>query len=130
MLLAGLTSTATRSKRSAGTLADTKLEMEVISQCGSGRLDNYKPSRTNMARTKLERKLVVVEYSRITVPDSVHMGDPAGALCGDAQGEELSERTLDGLERETRHARVFERTDGELQVESKGIRHCDVLGGK
>ena len=58
-------------------LADTKLEMEVISQCGSGGLGDYKPSRTNMARLKLEGQLDVVEYSRITVPDSVHMGDPA-----------------------------------------------------
>ena len=66
-----------------------------------------------MARMKLEGQLGVVEYSQITVPDSVHMGDPAG-LCGDAQGEELSERSLHGLEREARHARVFERTDGEL----------------
>ena len=78
MLLAGLTTTATRSKKNARTLADTKLEMEVISQCGSGGLDDYKPSRTNMARMKLEGQLDVVEYSRITVPDSVHMGDPAG----------------------------------------------------
>ena len=36
MLLAGLTITATRSKKTARTLADTKLEMEIISQCGSG----------------------------------------------------------------------------------------------
>ena len=78
MRMAGLTTTATRSKKNARTLADTKLEMEVISQCGSGRLDDYKPSRTNMARMKLEGQLDVVEYSRITVPDSVHMGDPAG----------------------------------------------------
>ena len=73
MLLAGLTSTATRSKKSARTLADTKLEMEVISHGGSGGLDDYKPSRSNMARMRLEGQLGVVEYSRITVPDSVHM---------------------------------------------------------
>ena len=78
MLLAGLTTTATRSKKNARTLVDTKLEMEVISQCGSGGLDDYKPSRTNMARMKLKGQLDVVEYSRITVPDSVHVGDPAG----------------------------------------------------
>ena len=78
MLLAGLTTTATRSKKSAKTLADTKVEMEVISQCGSGGLDDYKASRTNMARMKLEGQLGVVEYSWITVPDSVHMADPAG----------------------------------------------------
>ena len=31
-----------------------------------------------MARMKLEGQLDVVEYSQITVPDSVHVGDPAG----------------------------------------------------
>ena len=80
MLMAGLTTTATKLKKNARTLADTKLEMEVISQCGSGGLDDYKPSRTNMARIKLEGQLDVVEYSRITVPDSVHVGDLAGVM--------------------------------------------------
>ena len=47
MLLARLTITATKSKKKAWTLADTKLEMEIISQCGSGGIDDYKPSRTN-----------------------------------------------------------------------------------
>ena len=78
MLLAGLTTTATKSKETAQTLADTKLEMEIISQCGSGGLDDYRPSRTNMAKMKLEGQLDVVEYSRVTVPESVHMGDPVG----------------------------------------------------
>ena len=78
MLLAGLTITATKSKKTARTLEDTKLEMEIISQRGSGGLDDYRPSRINMARMKLEGQLDVVEYSRITVPESVHMGDPAG----------------------------------------------------
>ena len=54
MLLAGLTTTAR-------TLADTKLEMEIISQCGSGGLDDYRPSRTNIAKMKLEGQLDVVE---------------------------------------------------------------------
>ena len=78
MLLAGLTTTAVRSKKTARTLADTKLEMEIISQCGSGGLEDYRPSRTNMAMLKLEGQLDVVDYSRVTVPESVHMGDPAG----------------------------------------------------
>ena len=79
MLLAGLTITATRSKKTARTLADTKLEMEILSQCGSGGLEDHRPSRINMAKLKLEGRLDVVEYSRITVPESVvHMGDPAG----------------------------------------------------
>ena len=79
MLLVGLTTTATRSKKIAQTLADTKLEMEVISHCESGGFDDYKPLRTNMARMKLEGQLDVVEYRRITVPDSVHVENPAGA---------------------------------------------------
>ena len=78
MLLAGLTTTATKSKKTARTLADTKLEMEIISQCGSGGLEDYRPSRTNMTKMELEGQLDVVEYSRVTVPESVHMGDPAG----------------------------------------------------
>ena len=78
MLLAGLTTTTVRSKKTARTLADTKLEMEIISQCGSGGLEDYRPSQTNMAKLKLEGQLDVVEYSRVTVPESVHMGDPAG----------------------------------------------------
>ena len=45
LLLAELTTTATKSKKNARTLEHTKLEMEVISQCGSGGLDDYKPSR-------------------------------------------------------------------------------------
>ena len=77
-LFACLTTTATKSKKIARTLADSKLEMEIISQCGSGGLDDYRPSRTNMARMKLEGQLDVVEDSRVTVPESVHMGDPAG----------------------------------------------------
>ena len=82
MLFACLTTTATKSKKTARTLADTKLEMEIISQCGSGGLEDYRPSRTNMAKMKLEGKLDVVEYSRVTVPESVHMGDPAGGYVG------------------------------------------------
>ena len=100
MLLAGLTTTATKSKKNARTLADTKLEMEVISQCGSGGLDDYKPSRTNMARMarmKLEGQLVVVEYSRITVPDSVHMGDPAGGYVEMLTGRKSMQEYLKEL---------------------------------
>ena len=77
MLLVGLISTGSKTKKSERTLVDTRLEMEVISQCGSGGLEDYKPSRTNLAKIKLEGHLDVVEYSHITVPESVHMVDPA-----------------------------------------------------
>ena len=66
MLLAELISTASKAKKQN----DTRLKMEVISQCGSGGLEDYKPSCKNMAKMKLEGQLDVLE--------SVHMGDPAG----------------------------------------------------
>ena len=47
MLLAGLISTASISKKGQRTLAATRLEMEVIIQCGSDGLDDYKPLWTN-----------------------------------------------------------------------------------
>ena len=86
MLLTGLISRASKAKKSDRTLADTRLEMEVISQCDSGGLEDYKPSRTNMVKMKLEGQLDVVEYSRITVPESVHMGDPASGYMEMVKG--------------------------------------------
>ena len=66
MLLAGLISTASKSRKNERT--ETRLEMKAISQCGSGGLENYKPSRPNTAKTKLQGQLDVIEYSHITVP--------------------------------------------------------------
>ena len=42
--------------------------------CG---LEDYKPPRTNMVKMKLGGELELVQYSRINVPESVHMGHPA-----------------------------------------------------
>ena len=106
MLLAGLTTTATKTKTTARTLVDTKLEMEIISQCGSGGLDEYRPLRTNMARMKLEGQLDVVEYSRITVPESVYMGDPAGGYV------EMLKARNSARGREASHAGISERAYG------------------
>ena len=47
MLLAGLISLASKSKRSKKTLTDTKLGMDSISLCGSSGLVDYKHSQTN-----------------------------------------------------------------------------------
>ena len=78
MLLAGLISTSSKSRKNERTLADTKLKMEVISRCRSGGLEEYKHSGTIIVKMKLEEQLDVVEYSGITVHDSVQMHDPAG----------------------------------------------------
>ena len=52
--------------------------MENIRQCGSDGLKDYKASRKNIMKMKLEGQLGVNMYSRIIVPESVHLGDPAG----------------------------------------------------
>ena len=59
MLLSGLVSSTYRSKKNKRTLVDTRLEMEVISQCKSGGHDKNKPSKTNIARGKIERKYYI-----------------------------------------------------------------------
>ena len=130
MLLAGLTTTATRSKKSARTLADTKLEMEVISQCRSGGLDDYKPSRTNMARMKLEGQLGVIEYSRITVPDSVHMGDPAGGYVEMLKARNSARGHLMAWDEKRAMQEYLKELTENSNLSRKEYGHGDVLGGK
>ena len=89
--------------------------MEVISQCGSGGLDDYKPSLTNMARMKLEGQLDVVEYSRITVPDSVQMGDPAGCYVEMLKARNCARgHLMASHKKQASHAGVSEGADAEL----------------
>ena len=68
-LLAGLISTASKLRKNERTLADTRLEMENISQCGSGGAGRLQSLPTNIAKMKLGGQLDVVEYSRITAPE-------------------------------------------------------------
>ena len=62
---------------------------------------------------KMDGQLGVVEYSRITVPDSVHMGDPAVGYVEMLKARN-SARAPDGLGREASYAGVSEGADGEL----------------
>ena len=112
MLLAGLTKTATKLKKTAGTLADTKLEMEIISQCGSGGHGDYRPSRTNMTKMELEGQRGRVQSSHCA-GIGPH-GRSSRWLCGDVEGEELRERAPDGLEREASHAGISGTSYGEF----------------
>ena len=70
-------------------------------------------SRINVAMMKLEGQLDMVEYIRITVPESVHMGDPPGSYMEMLKAR-LCESAPDGLEREASHAGVSERADGDF----------------
>ena len=98
ILLARLTSTISKSRKKERTLTDTKLELDVISKCGSDSLLNdYKPFRTNTAKMKLDGRRDVVEYSRITVPESFHMGDPCWWLIRKSESKQLDQNTRDGI---------------------------------
>ena len=73
MLLAGLISTASKWRKfRVGTIADTKLEREVISKSETVGLRDYKPSRPSIARLKLEGRLDVGDYRKITITQSIH----------------------------------------------------------
>ena len=48
--LAGLISTASKANKSERTLIDIRLEVEVNNRCRSSGLEDYKRSRTNMAK--------------------------------------------------------------------------------
>ena len=126
MLLAGLTTTAVRSKKTARTLADTKLEMEIISQCGSGGLEDY----------RIADQHGQVETGRTTRRGRVQSSHCAGigphgrssrGLCGDVESEKPRERAPDGLEREASHAGISERAYGEFKFKSERVRHGNVL---
>ena len=66
MLLAGLISTASKSKTNPPSIPNPP------------RIRSLKWKSSASLDLKLEGQFGVVEYSRITIPDSVHMGDPAG----------------------------------------------------
>ena len=99
MLLAGLTTTAVRSKKTARTLADTKLEMEIISQCGSGGLEGRlqaladQHGQVETGRTTRRGRVQSSHYAGI----GPH-GRSGRGLCGDVAKEKLRERAPDGLE--------------------------------
>ena len=130
MLLAGLTTTAMKSKKTARTLADTKLEMEIISQCGSGGLEDYRPSRTNMAKLKLEGQLDVVEYSRVTEPESVHRRDPAGGYVEMLKARSSARGHLMAWSEKQAMQEYLKGLTENFYLKSERIRHGNVLGSE
>ena len=79
MFLAGLISKASKLRKKQQKLGRHQTEDRNYQPMWirwAGRM--YKSSRTKMAKMNLEGQLDVVDYRRITVPESVHMGDPAG----------------------------------------------------
>ena len=66
-----------------------------------------------MAKMKLEGQLDAVEYSRVTVPESVHMGDPAGGYVEMMKARNSARGHLMAWS-EKRAVRISERAYGEF----------------
>ena len=78
ILMAGLKSASYKTKRSDRTLTGAMLEMEILSQCGESTLRDFKPSAMNHGKGSVVVELVLVEYNRLTVSETVSIDEPAG----------------------------------------------------
>ena len=78
ILMAGLKSASYKTKRSNRTLTGATLEMEILSQCVEGTLQDFKPSSMNHGKGSVVGQLVPVEYNRLTVSETVSFDEPAG----------------------------------------------------
>ena len=77
-LMAGINSTAFKSKRIARTLTGATLEMEILSQCGESTMRDFNPSPMNHGKGNVAGQLVPVEYNRLTVSEAMTIDEPAG----------------------------------------------------
>ena len=76
ILMAGITSTGYKSKRSDRTLTGATLEMEIISHYGESTMKDFKPSPMNHGKGSVAGQLVPVEYNRLTVSETLSIGEP------------------------------------------------------
>ena len=56
------------------------LVMELMSQCGENTLKDFKPSSLNHGKGSDVGQLILVEYNRLTVSETVAIDDPAGGF--------------------------------------------------
>ena len=78
ILMAGIKSTGSKSKRSDRTLTGATLEMEILSQCGESTMKDFKPSPMNHGKGSVVGQLVPLEYNRLTLSETVSIEEPAG----------------------------------------------------
>ena len=100
--------------------------MEIISQCGSGGMKDYKASRINLAKKKLEGQIDVVKYSRIIVPEGDHMIGPAGGYV-DMLKANKSARGL-SMALHDKQAGIPEGVSDGFKPEKKIVWYRDVIG--
>ena len=75
ILMTGMKLTGYQTKRSDRTLTGAKLEMEILSQCGESTTKDFKPSPMNHGKGSGVGQLVTVECNRLTVSDTVSIGE-------------------------------------------------------
>ena len=76
IFMAGIKSTGYKSKRSDRTLTGATLEMEILSQCGESEMKDFKPSPMNHGKGSVAGQLILVEYIRLTVSETVSIDEP------------------------------------------------------
>ena len=78
ILMAGIKSTGYKSKWGDRILTGATLEMEILSQCGESTMNDFKPSPMNHGKGSVTGQLLLVEYNRLTVSETVSIDEPAG----------------------------------------------------
>ena len=78
ILMAGLRSASYKTKRSDRTLTGATLEMEILSQCAERALKDFKPFSMNHGKGSVAGQLILVEYNRLTMSETVSIDEPAG----------------------------------------------------
>ena len=77
ILMAGIKSTGYKTKRSDRTLTGAKLEMEILSQCRESTIKDFKLSPMNHGKGIVVGQLVLLEYNRLTVSETVSIDERA-----------------------------------------------------
>ena len=77
ILMARIKSTGYKTKKSDCTLTGATLEMEILSQCGESTMKDFKQSPMNHGKGSVVGQLVIVEYNRLTVSETVSTDEPA-----------------------------------------------------
>ena len=123
ILMAALKLVSYKTKTCHGTLTGSKLEMEILSQCGESTLKDFKPSPMNHGKGSVVEQLVPVEYNRLTVSETVSIDEPAGGYMDDVGIQKFSQRTLNCAGRQKCYGRLSGDDDARHNPETEGIRN-------
>ena len=83
-----------------------------------------------LTKMNMEGQLDVIEYSCIHVPESVHMGDPAGGYVEMVKATKSARGDLMAWHDQQAMQELLEGFDDGLKPKEKRIWHCDVIGSE